>query len=89
LYSFILISVSDYNILRDEQYGFRHARSCKTQLLLAINDFAATLYKKGQTDAILLDFSKAFDKVSHQHLIIKLYHYGLRGNLLEWKKHFL
>ena len=37
-------------------------------------------------DAILLDFSKAFDKVSHQHLAIKLDHYGIRGNLLQWIK---
>ena len=40
-------------------------------------------------DAILLDFSKAFDKVSHQLLAIKLDHYGIRGNLLQWIKSFL
>jgi len=57
--------------------------------MLAINDFAETLNNKGQTDLILLDFSKAFDKVSHEHLYHKLHHYGIRGNTLEWLKDFL
>jgi hypothetical protein len=32
-----------------------------------------------QIDAILLDFSKAFDKVPHRRLLMKLDHYGIRG----------
>ena len=31
----------------------------------------------------------AFDRVSHQYLYHKLHHYGIRGDLLEWLKHFL
>jgi hypothetical protein len=42
-----------------------------------------------QMDAILLDSSKAFDKVPHQRLLLKLRHYGIRGNLLDWIKDFL
>jgi hypothetical protein len=41
-----------------------------------------------QMDAILLDSSKAFDKVPHQRLLLKLRHYGIRGNLLDWIKDF-
>ena len=40
VYSHIYSRLSDYNILCDEQHGFRQARSCETQLLLAMNDFA-------------------------------------------------
>jgi len=50
-----------------------------------MDDFANN---KGETDAIVLDFSKALDKVSHQHLYHKLYHHNIRGSLLEWMKHF-
>jgi hypothetical protein len=40
-------------------------------------------------DAILLDFSKAFDKVPHNRLLLKLDHYRIRGNTLQWIRHFL
>ena len=42
-----------------------------------------------QTDLVLLDFSKAFDKVSHQKLLLKLHKYGIRGPTLKWIQAFL
>ena len=42
-----------------------------------------------QTDLILLDFSKAFDKVNHSKLIWKLHQYGIRGKALDWIRAFL
>ena len=42
-----------------------------------------------QVDVILLDFSKAFDKVPHQRLLYKLDFYGVRGKNLPWVKSFL
>ncbi|KAL8610129.1 hypothetical protein ACOMHN_024595 [Nucella lapillus] len=38
---------------------------------------------------VLLDFSKAFDKVPHQRLLRKLHHYGVRNNTLGWIQSFL
>ena len=40
-------------------------------------------------DQIFLDFAKAFDKVSHPHLLLKLQHYGIKGQLLKWISDFL
>ena len=40
-------------------------------------------------DLILLDFSKAFDKVPHQRLLQKLSHIGIQGNTLDWIRSFL
>ena len=42
-----------------------------------------------KTDLILLDFSKAFNKVTHIKLLLKLHHYGIRGDTLKWIKDFL
>ena len=42
-----------------------------------------------QTDLILLDLSKAFDKVAHEKHFLKLHHYGIRGDTLKWIKDFL
>lgn len=42
-----------------------------------------------QTDALLLDFSKAFDSVPYQRLLMKLNSYGFRGGMLMWILKFL
>ena len=51
-------------------------------------DISKSVYKKKQTDLILLDFSKAFDKISHEKLALKLHDYGIRGPALKWVKGF-
>ena len=70
LHSTILTHLANHKILSDAQHGFRKRRSCDTQLLLALNDFARGLEDKSQTDIIFLDFAKALDKVSHQGLLL-------------------
>ena len=77
------------DILSPKQHGFRKNKSTVSQLLLTSDDFAKTLNFRSQTDSILLDFSKAFDRVSHKHLLYKLDFYGIRGNYLKWTKSFL
>ena len=76
-------------ILSDKQHGFRKRRGCETQLAMVVNDFAKNLNNSQQVDTILLDFSKAFDKVNHRNLMIKVDHYGIRGKLLDWMNDFL
>ena len=41
------------------------------------------------TDAIYLDYAKAFDKVDHQLLIKKLRRYGFNEHLVLWIESFL
>ena len=77
------------NILSDSQHGFRKYRSCETQLIQTIHDIAKSVNDKEQIDSILLDFSKAFDKVGHRKLILKLKHYGINGDILNWISDFL
>ena len=40
-------------------------------------------------DVIYLDFQKAFDKVPHQRLLLKLAAHGISGNVLKWIENWL
>ena len=77
------------SILSDFQHGFRHGRSCESQLITTLRDFSNCLNQSSQVDAILLDFSKAFDKVDHQILLSKMEDIGITGPLLSWTSSFL
>ena len=81
--------LEEHGILCDEQHGFRQKRSCETQLITAVNDFAIALNNSEQVDAIFMDLSKAFDTVPHKRLCNKLSFYGIRGALLRWIESFL
>lgn len=80
---------TNLNILYELQHGFRDKRSCETQLIMLIDELAKNMQSGKQTDLVLLDFSKAFDKVAHEKLLQKLHFYGIRGTTLNWIKDFL
>ena len=40
-------------------------------------------------DIIYLDYMKAFDKVSHRHLLHKLQNFGIHHHILNWIQDFL
>ena len=48
-----------------------------------------TLKAGNQTDVIIMDFAKVFDKVSHWRLVIKLRNSGITGSLNKWVEDFL
>ena len=77
----LLSHLEQYNILYDLQHGFRSKRSTETQLLAFTQDVLKNLGSGKQTDVIIMDFAKAFDKVSHWRLVIKLINYGITGTL--------
>ena len=53
-----------------------------------VNHFAKSLENNSQTDAIFLDFSRAFDVVPHERLLLKMNYYGVR-KYLPWIRNFL
>ena len=72
------------NILRPEQHGFRRGHSCESQLLGFVDEAAEGLERGCQVDVLIMDFSKAFNKVCHNLLIHILLHYGLSGKIKLW-----
>ena len=81
-----------YNILYKMQHGFRkklHVVSCENQLIEFIDNVTKNIDNGQQTDCLIMDFSKAFDKVSHSLLVHKLQHYVIQGKTNRWIKSFL
>ena len=64
--------IEQNSLLCENQHGFRSGRSCFTQLSSHINDVMRGLINGADTNAIYLDYAKAFDKVNNQLLIKKL-----------------
>ena len=81
--------LTENNILRDEQHGFREGRSCLTNLLETMEQWTEIIDEGDGIDVAYLDFRKAFDLVSHRHLIYKMSKYGITGQILKWVESFL
>ena len=85
----LVTHLDSHQLLYDLQHGFRSKKSCETQLVMLMEDMSRNANAGQQTDLILLDFSKAFDKVSHEKVLHKLHRYGICGHVLHWIKAFL
>jgi outer membrane lipopolysaccharide assembly protein LptE/RlpB len=77
------------NILCPQQHGFRKERSCETQLLELVEELTTSVAAGVQTDIVIMDFAKAFDKVNHSLLLHKLFDYGIQGDIHRWIQSFL
>ena len=77
------------NLITSAQHGFLPGKSTTTNLVETLNDFTISLNAGFNVACIYLDFSKAFDCISHSELITKLYAYGVDVFSITWIKHFL
>ena len=76
-------------MIRPSQHGFMKGRSCLTNLI-SFYDKVTCLVDEGKAvDVVYLDFSKAFDTVSHSILLEKLAAHGLDRHTLHWVKNWL
>ena len=75
--------------IRPSQHGFTKGRSCLTNLI-SFDDLATCLMDEGKAvDIVYLDFSKAFDTVSHGIILQKLAVCGLDRYTLGWVRNWL
>ncbi len=73
-----------YSVISDSQHGFRHKRSCLSNLLTFYNDLLHAHDNTKSVDIVYLDFQKAFDKVPHNELMFKTKQLGINGKLHNW-----
>ena len=78
-----------HNIISKQQHGFFSRRSTVTNLLETLNDWSVALRDNRKISTVYIDYSKAFDTVSHTKLFQKLEAYGVTGNLFSWISQFL
>ena len=78
-----------YPSLNKQQFGFLPNRSCPSQMLIFLSEILNNTEKRKSSDIVYLDFKKAFDTVSHNELLFKLWSIGITGSLWLWFKSYL
>ena len=83
IYHSSMIHLNSFDILVDAQHGFRPGHSCETQLINTVERLARSVNDRNQSGLLILDYSKAFDKVAHKRLLLKIEYYRGNGNVLK------
>ena len=76
--------LEDNELIKETQHGFRKGRSCLTNLLDFFEAVAREVDQGEPVDVLYFDFKKAFDRVPHERLLVKLRALGVEGRLLRW-----
>ena len=90
LYDQLYNYLSNFNLLSDNQFGFRIFHSTATALLdCKLNDCYMNLDRKMFNVGVQIDLKKAFDTVDHQILLKKLVIYGIKHQALALLESYL
>lgn len=89
IYNALESHLNKYNILTDEQMGFRKHKSIDMAIYNFLNTVLPNIDSRIPICAIYMDLTKAFDYVNHNLLLSKLNTYGVRGNVLKLIESYL
>lgn len=81
--------IQDNNIMYSSQYGFRSGCSTSDAILHLVDNCVAALDKRLYTITVFLDFSKAFDTVNGDIMLLKLDNLGFRGPINSFFRSYL
>ena len=79
----------DNQIFTSLQSGFIPGDSTVNQLTFLYNTFSQALDSGKEVRVVFCDVSKAFDRVWHEGLLLKLEAAGIKGSLLTWFRSYL
>ena len=79
IYNHVINYLNDFNVLCDNQYGFRKNRSPSLALIDLCNIISSAFDRREHAIGVLLDLSIAFDTVKHAILFDQLEHCGIRA----------
>ena len=77
-----------HKLINTSQHGFQ-ARSCLINLLCFFEEITKRVDDGSPVDVFYLDFKKAFDKVPHQRLLLKLKAHGICNDVINWREMWL
>ena len=69
--------LEQHKLISVSQHGFLPGRSCLTNLLAYFESVTKHVDSGLPVDTVYLDFAKAFDKVPHRRLLMKLKVHGI------------
>ena len=81
--------ISKYNIIKTNQFGFQSNKSTSDAIIEFLENINDAFNEQKHYLAIYLDFSKAFDTISHDILLKKIEHMGFRGPIHNWLTSYL
>ena len=86
---FLLVELEQNNILSEYQFGFRSGLSTSHAVQYFVKYIADNINTKKVTAAVYLDFSRAFDSVNYELLLLKLEDMGISNMLVRWIRGYL
>ena len=81
--------LEETNQICDNQWRFRSGRSTTTALISVTHDWYCALDNGDEVGVVFFDFCKAFDKVPHNPLLLKLQSMSFNWYIVCWVKKFL
>ena len=79
-----MIHLDNKQLIKPSQHGFLPGRYCQSNLLEFLERVTDDTDRGNNTDVAYLDFAKAFDKVPHARLLVKLNALGVNNQVSSW-----
>ncbi|CAM4590752.1 unnamed protein product [Lepidochelys kempii] len=85
----ILKHLEESKVIKNSQHGFSKGKSCLINLIAFYDETTGSMDMAKAVDVIYLEFSKAFNTVSHSTLTSKLKKYVLDERTIRWIENWL